>query len=64
MMDQLPAPDSIIELSMCKCTTGCSSFRCKCRKNGLLCMEMCLCADCHNEYNEDITSDKDDEEED
>jgi len=50
MMEQLPAPDSIIELSMCKCNSGCSSLGCKCKKNGMLCMEMCLCVDCRNDY--------------
>ena len=60
MMEQLPAPDSIIELSMCKCNSGCSSLRCKCKKNGMLCMEMCLCINCQNDYDEN-TNDEDDE---
>ena len=32
-----PGPESIVELSMCKCTTGCLTQRCKCKKNGFLC---------------------------
>ena len=43
MTDQPSAPDAIIELSFCRCKTNCTSMRCKCRKNDLLCTEMCYC---------------------
>ena len=49
MTDDLPAPTGLIELSTCTCKTGCSSGRCTCKKNNLLCTEMCKCSDaCEN----------------
>ena len=48
MTDKLAAPESIIELSLCKCKGDCSTLRCGCRKNQLQCTEMCLCCDCSN----------------
>ena len=44
----LPAPESVIDLSMCRCRTKCENIWCKCRKNRLNCLEMCLCNDCEN----------------
>ena len=46
--DLSPAPESIVELSMCKCTTGCLTQRCKCKKNGFVCSELCHCTSCKN----------------
>ena len=43
-----PAPESVIDLSMCHCKTKCTTLRCKCKKNALVCSEMCLCIDCMN----------------
>ena len=63
MTDDLPAPTGLIELSMCSCKTGCSSGRCTCKKNNLLCTEMCKCShacensDCNEE--EDIYASED-----
>ena len=49
MTDAVPAPTGLIEFSMCSCKTGCSSGRCTCKKNNLLCTEMCKCSDaCEN----------------
>ena len=49
MTDDLPAPAGLIELSVSSCKTGCSSGRCTCKKNNLLCIEMCKCSDaCEN----------------
>ena len=45
LTDDLPAPTGLIELSMCSCKTGCSPGRCMCKKNRLLCTEMCKCSD-------------------
>ena len=50
--DQLPAPDAVIQMSLCKCRTGCNTMRCKCYKNQLGCTEMCLCANCENNGDE------------
>ena len=45
MTDGLPAPTGLIELSTCTCKTGCSSGRCTCKKNNLLCTEICKSSD-------------------
>ena len=52
-----PAPESVIDLSICRCKTGCNSLRCKCRKNGLKCSDMCLCCDCEYKDNGEDLSD-------
>ena len=52
MTDQLPAPVSVIEMSVCKCNTWCANQRCIFRKNKLACTEMCKCSDCENEDND------------
>ena len=36
-----PVPESIAELSICKCTTGCLTQRCKCKKNGFVFSDLC-----------------------
>ena len=43
-----PAPESIIHLTVCHWKTECVTMRCKCRKNGLKCSEMCQCLECEN----------------
>ena len=49
MTGGLPAPTGLIELSMFSCKTGFSSGRFTCKKNNLLCIEMCKCSDtCEN----------------
>ena len=49
LIDDLPAPTGLIELSMRPCKTGCPSGRCNCKKNNLSCTEMCKCSDaCEN----------------
>ena len=52
----LPAPESIIHLSVCGCTTKCITLRCKCRKNNLKCSDMCKCNECLNTEQEDLMS--------
>ena len=49
MTDKLPAPQSVIELSMCSCkkTKG-DSLRCNCKKKGLVCSDICQCLNCSN----------------
>ena len=37
------APKNIESLITCKCTTGCRTNTCRCRKNSLGCTEACLC---------------------
>ena len=62
MTELSPAPESIVELSMCGCNTGCSSLRCKCKKNNLVCTEMCICMDCENDE-ETASAEESDEDE-
>ena len=40
-----PAPESILDRAVSKCVAD----RCKCRKNGLNCSEMCGCENCGND---------------
>ena len=45
--DKLPAPQSVIELSVCSCKkTNCDSLRCNCKKKGLVRSDMCQCLNC------------------
>ena len=41
-------PESIVELSICKCNTGCLTQRCKCKKNCFVYSELCHCKSCKN----------------
>ena len=52
MTDQLPVPDAVIEMNLCKYRTGCNIMLCKCDKNQLGCIEICLCANCKNNGDE------------
>jgi hypothetical protein len=41
---------AIIEMVKCQCKTNCATQRCSCRKNHLICTELCLCdTDCEND---------------
>ena len=62
MTDNLPTPIALIELSMCKCQTGCKTKRCKCLKNDLVCTDMCKWKDCKNDGIDYDDSDKSDDE--
>ena len=63
-----PAPEAIIHLMKCKCTKErCANNRCKCRKAGLRCTDLCGCSDtdedCKNkslDINDDGCNDDDD----
>ena len=49
MTHKLPAPQSVIELSMCSCKkTNYDSLRCDRKKKGLVCYNMCQCLNCSN----------------
>ena len=49
MTKLVPAPESILHLTVCNCKTKCVTNRCKCRKNGLNCCEMCGFENCEND---------------
>ena len=47
-----PAPDALLELILCGCTTNCTTGRCMCKRNGLPYAESCQCGDkCENPHN-------------
>ena len=41
MSDKSPAPDSLLKIVHCNCTTACTSRRCTCRGYGLSCTSAC-----------------------
>ena len=45
---ELPAPEALIELIFCGCTTKCKNNRCRCFKADLVCTETCNCLNCEN----------------
>ena len=40
MTKNLPVPGTVVELSLCRCKTGCTQRICICKKNNLLCTEI------------------------
>ena len=48
LLDVPPVPEAVIEMSLSKCKIVCSTTRCKCKKNSMVCTEMCLCYGCEN----------------
>ena len=40
-MDRKCAPDKLLEVIHCNCKTGCTTMRCSCKKNGLVCTYVC-----------------------
>ena len=66
IMTSLPlAPEAIIQLVKCGYVKSrCSSSRCKCRKAGLKCTDLCRCADyddlCDNQLIDDVSSEDED----
>ena len=38
-----PIPKACIEMVSCRCKTGCSTLRCRCRKSTVVCTELCGC---------------------
>ena len=44
-----PAPEALLELRICNCKTGCNRQSCGCKKNHLVCTELCGCGEiCEN----------------
>ena len=68
-----PAPDAILHLVKCGCSKErCSSNRCRCRKAGLNCTDLCNCSNeddaCENvsdddHYDEENNADSSEDEE-
>ena len=51
--DESPAPESVIELCVCSCTSGCNTNLCTCRRNRMWCTDMCQCIECGNDDGND-----------
>lgn len=43
-----PAPQAVIVLIKCCCKKGCSSNKCSCRKNQMVCTDACGCSESSN----------------
>ena len=64
MTDLPPAPDELLRVISCNCTTDCSTARCSCRKLSLKCSPVCgQCRDigCSNSTAADISDEDDDD---
>ena len=62
MTDLSAAPDNLMKMIHCNCSTACSTPRCTCRRNGLRCTPACgpcqlqSCDNLHNqEHNDNMT---------
>ena len=54
-------PTDLYKIVTCKCSTGCDSNRCSCKKHELMCTELCQCKSCKKDVN---TAQPDDDSED
>ena len=60
LMTNLPAPENLFELTVCRCRKKCINNTCHCRKANLSCIESCSCGEfCMNQYEEDSDFDPD-----
>ena len=41
MLDSNPAPEALLKMIHCNCSTGCNSIRYSCRKQGFNCSQAC-----------------------
>ena len=60
-----PAPQAVLDLVKCSCKkTRCTTNRCKCRKNGLNCTDLCSCCEdcesCDNSADTVLSEDEED----
>ena len=68
---QKPTPDAVLHLIKCRCTNGCGTNKCQCRKAGLNCTDLCTygdddkpCVNCTSDPSSDEEDDDEDDEED
>lgn len=45
-----PIPKACLEMVSCKCTTGCATLRCSCRKSNVVCSGLCECTNTEKHY--------------
>ena len=60
-MEGQPAPDTVLNLLACNCSTKCSLPRCVCVANGIRCTDMCRLKDCENRITSDDVESSDEE---
>ena len=58
MTKKLPALETVIELCICKCKTGCTSLRCMLKKTACY-VQKCVCVNCCNDENDNDNVDSD-----
>ena len=58
-MDRPAAPDAVLEFTQCHCNTSCSSRRCSCKREDLVCTDTCGCDETLCENKEMYTNDDD-----
>ena len=49
-----PAPESLMEIKKCGCSTGCRGGRCGCYNGSLWCTDRCSCTNCENQDDKDV----------
>ena len=60
------APDSLLQVIHCNCSTACKTLRCSCRRYGLPCTTVCgpcQLEECDNPHNKFLPEESDDEDE-
>ena len=53
MTDEVPAPNTLLQMIHCNCSGGCSSLKCTCKKNGIACS--IACGQCQNGHCENMS---------
>jgi hypothetical protein len=57
-----PAPEALLSLRKCSCSSGCKTNACGCVKNKLVCTDLCQCVDnCKNIEDSRLTTAEDDD---
>ena len=62
MMDTAPAPEALLKMIHCNCSSGCRTLHCNCKKHGLNCSQAhgsCQDSQCDNMREEPVSDDDD-----
>ena len=60
MMDTAPAPEALLKVIHCNCSSGCRTLHCNCKKHGLNCSQAhgsCQDSQCDNTREEPVSDD-------